>query len=254
MGVRKALPFDLLPKIQIGLNKSIVDVAKKLGSGNVIGLVGMVGIGKTTLAMEIYNHWLFSQDFEDYCILRDVQSNQTSLLREKILHKLGLGSESHSNNEEYRRTLNVALKHRRVLFIVDDISDANQFEALFPEIHMILEMGCLIVITSQWDDVLQHVMSTMPTTCKAVYKVQRLDEFDSRRLFNMHAFMSETPIEGFVELATTVADACRGLPLLLELMGRYLFDNETLEDKEIWSDTAKMVQVNNMWLEVRILS
>ena len=64
----------------------------------------------------------------------------------------------------------------------------------------------------------------MPATSKAVYEVQRLNEFDSRCLFNMHAFMSETPVEGFVEFATTVADACRGLPLLLELMGRHLFD------------------------------
>ena len=74
----------------------------------------------------------------------------------------------------------------------------------------------------------------MPATSKAVYEVQRLNEFDSRCLFNMHAFMSETPVEGFVEFAiTTFADTCRGLSLLLELMGRHLFDNETLEDKEI---------------------
>ena len=159
MEVRKALPFDWLPKIQIGLDKTIEDVEKKLGSANVIGLLGMVGIGKTTLAMELYDRWFPSQYFQEYCILRDVQSNQTSVLRKRILHKLGLGSELHSNNEEYRRTLYVALEIRRVLFIVDDISNPNQFEALFPEIHMILGKGSVFVITSQWDDVMLHVMS-----------------------------------------------------------------------------------------------
>ena len=251
MEVRKALPSDWLPKIQIGLDKTIKDVENKLGSANVIGLVGMVGIGKTTLAMELYNRWNKSRYG---LILRDVQSNQTSVLRTKILQKLGLKFKWHSNDEEYRRTLHIALKHRRMLFIVDDISDANQFEALFPEIHMILEMGCIFVITSRQHNVLQHVMSAMPVTSKVVYEVQRLDEFDSRCLFNMHAFMSKTPVEGFVEFATTIADACRGHPFLLETMGRHLFDNETLEDKEIWSETAKMVHVNNMCLEVRLLS
>ena len=254
MEVQKALPFDLLPEREIGLENSIKDVVRILESVNVISLVGMVGIGKTTLAMKIYNHFFLHQRFEDYCILRDVQSNQTSVLRKKVLHALRLGFESHSNDEEYRRTLNVALKHRRVLVIVDDISDANQFEALFPKIHFNLGLDCRIVITSRQHDVLQHVMSAMPATSKAVYEVQLLNKFDSRRLFNIHAFMSERPTEGFVELATTIADACRGLPLLLELMGRHLCDKKTLEDKEIWSEIAKMVQVNNMWLEVRLIT
>jgi hypothetical protein len=50
---------------------------------------------------------------------------------------------------------------------------------------------------SQQHDVLKHVMDALPAASKAVYEVQNLDKFDSRRLFNVHAFMSETPREGF---------------------------------------------------------
>ena len=252
--VKNTINFDILSTMPFGLEKSMKVVVKTLESVSVIGLVGMVGIGKTTLAMEIFNHFLSHHHFQDYCFLRDVQSSQTSVLQEKILHDLGLGSKLRCNDEEYRRTLNNALKHRKMLVIVDDISDANQFEALFPEIHMILGLDSRIVITSRQHDVLKHVMNAFSAASKAVYEVPLLDKFDSRRLFNIHAFMSKTPRDHFVELATTIADGCRGLPLLLELMGCHLFGKNTPEDKEIWLETAKVMQDNNMWLEVRLLS
>ena len=118
---------------------------------------------------------------------------------------------------------------------------------------MILGLNSRIVITSRQHDVLKHVMNVLLAASKAVYEVQLLDKFDSRRLFNIHAFMSETPREGFVELAAIIADGCCGHPLLLELMGRHLFDKKTPEDKEIWLETTKVMQDNNMWLEVRLV-
>jgi hypothetical protein len=251
--VQNALAPYFLPKLSFGLEKSRKEVVKILENVSVIGLVGMVGIGKTALAMEIYNHFYSHHHFEDYCFLRDVQSSQTSMLQEKILHDFGLGSELCCDDEEYRRILYDALKHKKMLVIVDGISDANQFEALFPEIHMILGLNSRIVITSQHLIVLKHVMDALPTASKAVYEVQLLDKFESRRIFNIHAFMSETPRKGFCKLAAIIADGCRGLPLVLELMGRHLFDKKTPEDKKIWLEIAKVMQDNNMWLEVRLV-
>ena len=253
MEVQHALPIGLFPKILIGLKKPMEDVLNTLESVSVVGLVGTVGIGKTTLAMELYNFLLSYGYFSHYCFLSDVQSNQTSMLKEKVLRDLGVGYMSHCSDEEYRDILNHVFNYQRVLIIVDDISDAKQFEALFPEIHMILGLKCRIVITSRQHDVLKHVMNALPATSKAVYEVQLLNKFDSQRLFNNCAFMSETPMEGFVELATTIADACHGHPLLLQLMGCHLFDKETPEEKVIWLELVKMVQNNNTWLEVRLL-
>ena len=251
--VQNALAPYFLPKMSIGLEKSMKDVVEMLESVNVIGLSGEGGVGKTTLAMQIYKHFYSHDHFEHYCFLRDVESSQTSVLQEKILRDFGLGSETCRNDQEYRRTLHDTLEHRKILVIVDDISDANQFEALFPEIHMILGLNSRVVITSRQHDVLEHVMNALPAASKAVYEVQLLDKFDSRRLFNIHAFMSETPREGFVELAAIIADGCCGQPLLLELMGRHLFDKKTPEDKEKWLETAKVMQGNNMSLEVSLV-
>ena len=177
------ISLDIQSKMPFGLKESMKDVVKILESVSVIGLFGMVGIGKMTFAMEIFNHFLSHYRFQDYCFLRDVLSSQTSVLQEKVLHDLGLGSKLRCNDEEYKRTLNNALKHQKMLVIVDDISDANQFEALFPEIHMILGLNSRIMITSRRCDVLKHVMYTLPVASKAVYQVQALHKFVSRSFF-----------------------------------------------------------------------
>ena len=242
--VQNALPLSLLPGRRIGLEKSMKDVVKTLESVSVIGLVGMGGIGKTTLAMEVYNHFLSCRRFERYCFLEDVRSSQISVLQNKVLRDLGGGFESHCNDQrDYTRRLHGALKDRRVLVIVDDISDANQFEALIPEIN---ELGseCRIVITSRGLDVVKDAMKIVPAASKAVHKVQMLDKSDSRRLFSFHAFMSETPSEGFAEMAETISDACDGFPLLLEVMGRSLFHKKEPEDKVIWRESLILLRGN----------
>jgi hypothetical protein len=242
--VRNALPLASLPGIQIGLEESMKDVVKILENVSVIGLVGMGGVGKTTLAMEVYNHFLSCRHFEHYCFLKDVRSNQTSILQNEVLRDLGVGFESCCNDEaEYTRKLRGALKDRRVLVIVDDISDANQFKALFPEINelMISGLECRIVITSRSRDVLMDALKTVPADSKALYEVQELNKSDSRRLFNIHAFMSETPSEGFVELADTISDACGGLPLSLTVMGHYGFYKNEPDDYEIWVESVKIL-------------
>ena len=242
--VRRALPPDLLPGRRIGLERSINDVVKTLQSVRVIALVGMGGIGKTTLAMEVYNHFVSCQGFERYCFLQDVRSSQTSELQHKALRDLGVGWESRCNDQaEYTRRLHGAMKGQRVLVVVDDINDANQLEALIPEIN---ELGseCRIMITSRRHDVLKDAMKALPKASKDVYEVETLNKCDSRRLFNVHAFMSETPSEGFVELAETISDACGGHPLSITVMGSYLFHKKEPHDKEIWLESVKALQEN----------
>ena len=240
--VRNAMPATLLPaKQQYGLEDSMWNVLKMLNSVSVLGLVGMGGIGKTTLALEVYNHFVSRRQFERHCFLRDVRSSEPSELQRKLLRDLGHHSEVQSISPEDYKLAFDALICQSVLVVVDDIDLSSQFAALIPDLEK-LGPGSRIVITSRQKDVLKHAMRA--ATCKNVYDVPVLSKSDSRLLFNHHAFLSETASEGFADLAVEVADACGGHALSLEIIGASLFDKREVGDREIWKEAVKALQGN----------
>jgi hypothetical protein len=240
--VRSGMPATLLPaKQQYGLEESMWNVLKMLDSVNVLGLVGMGGVGKTTLALETYNHAVSRRQFERHCFLKDVRSSEPSELQRKLLCDLGHHSEMQIINPEgYKRAFD-ALISQRVLVVVDDIDHGSQFAALIPDIRK-LGPGGQILITSRHKDVLKHAMGA--ATWENVYDVPFLSKSDSRLLFNHHAFLSELPSEGIADLAVEVADACGGHPLSLETIGASLFDKREPGDREIWMEAVKALQGN----------
>ncbi|KAG0563344.1 hypothetical protein KC19_8G023000 [Ceratodon purpureus] len=242
--VRSALPATLLAgKQRYGMEGRMKDVLNTLDRVNVLGVVGMGGIGKTTLAMEIYDHFVSHRQFERHCFLRDVRSRSSSepyQLQRDLMQALGLGGFDVTNTGEYRRIFEGSIPDR-VLLVVDDIDDKGQFEALIPDIRK-LGSGSRIVITSRYRDVVTQAMAGAERW--EVYEVPVLNEFESRCLFNRHAFLSETPSEGFADLAAKVADACGGHALSLETVGASLFDKKGCEDMEMWSEAVKALEEN----------
>ena len=244
MEVRSALPATLLAgKQRYGMEGRMKDVLNTLDRVNVLGVVGMGGIGKTTLAMEIYDHFVSHRQFERHCFLRDVRSrssSEPSQLRRDFMHAMGLGDCDVTNTGEYGRVFEGSIPGR-VLVVVDDIDEKCQFEALIPDIGK-LGSGSRIVITSRYRDVVTQAMAGAERW--EVYEVPVLNEYESRCLFNRHAFLSETPSEGFADLAAKVADACGGHALSLETVGASLFDKKGREDMEIWSEAVKDLKEN----------
>jgi hypothetical protein len=62
-----------------------------------------------------------------------------------------------------------------------------------------------------------------------VYSNKEMVESESTELFNCDAFKQVSPREEFVEISKTVVMYSGGLPLALEVLGRYLFEREVTE-------------------------
>ncbi|XP_035546463.1 disease resistance protein RUN1-like isoform X1 [Juglans regia] len=181
----------------------------------VVGIFGTGGIGKTTISNYIYNR--ISSQFEGSCFLKDVRETSKRKgglleLQNRLLSKI-LGTKSNIDDED--RGINV-IRHRlsskRVLLILDDVDELVQIEKLAGDRDW-FGSGSRILITTRD----QHLLEVFEVDSK--YKVKILDENEALRLFSLHAFKKDEPLEGYVELSKQVTKYAQGLPLALKVLG-----------------------------------
>ncbi|CAK9257205.1 unnamed protein product [Sphagnum jensenii] len=248
---------------QVGLeetSKELIEILNRMEKDvGILSLVGMGGIGKTTLAKEMYCCFQKNDMFEKKSFLTDVKEIAIMDLQKQLAHDLF--KEDVKGTEEFNKCFNRVMD-RKVLIVIDDIDHKRQFDQLIPNINKLCP-GSRVIITSRDSNVVNNIMKN--ENCKYwKHEMAMLSTTDSRHLFNWHAFHSADAIDGFQELAKNVADACCGLPLALEVIGCFLFDKRE-ECDSIWPETIKalierkdildklMISYNSLCLEERMM-
>jgi len=139
--VHKEMPTDLQPQThQFGLEEPLKEVLDKIHEMNsndvgILGLVGMGGIGKTTLATEIYNYFISLRSFHYHSFLKDVRSSGPLELQRQLVRDL-IQEEMTTSTKKYSYWFHT-FKNRRALIIVDDIDNIKQFLNLIPDIQQL---------------------------------------------------------------------------------------------------------------------
>ncbi|KAK2639777.1 hypothetical protein Ddye_027572 [Dipteronia dyeriana] len=209
----------------IGIHKRIEQVISLLCLSTmdvrIIGIWGMGGIGKTTLAEAVFNQ-ISSQFDGSYFIekvgerLENRESNRLQLeVLSKVLHEENLKLCTFSN------TIPPFIKERfnrvKVFIVIDDVNNFLQSETLVNSLIR-CGLGSRIIITSRDKQVLYNFKVL---DCE-IYEVEGLNFDEALMLFSNYAFNQNHPTEDFMDLSIQMICYAKGNPLTLKVLGSYL--------------------------------
>ncbi|XP_024990462.1 TMV resistance protein N-like, partial [Cynara cardunculus var. scolymus] len=227
-------------KYPVGLESRIEDLTSlvKIESNEVrfVGIYGMGGIGKTTIAKAFYNSAFHL--FEGSCFLANIrevseQPNGLVHLQEQLLSEILMGQKLKVANDHTGITfLKEKLCHKRVLIILDDLDQLSQLEKLAGQQDW-FGAGSRIIITTRDENFLSQAK------VDDKYVVKELNDDESMRLFSWHAFQKPEPLENYRVLSNGIVHYTRGLPLALEVLGASLLGRTT---REFWVGTLEKLR------------
>ncbi|XP_057502966.1 disease resistance protein RUN1-like isoform X2 [Actinidia eriantha] len=195
-------------------------------------ICGMGGIGKTTIAKDIYNSNY--ERFEGSSFLasiREISERPDGLicLQRQLLSDILKGKEEHINSvDEGIVKIKDYIGCKRVLVVLDDVNSRDLFDKTIGMRHW-FHPGSKIILTTRN----KHLLKAHEV-CR-IFEVEKLRDWDSLALFSWHAFKQDHPVEGYVEQSKEVARHCGGLPLALEILGSSLSDKHL----DIWESALQ---------------
>ncbi|XP_054816507.1 TMV resistance protein N-like isoform X2 [Prosopis cineraria] len=192
-----------------------------------VGLFGMPGIGKTTLAAVLFNK--ISYQFDASCFLHDVSGVeqrfgiihlQQQLLSETLLRKDVPVKDPYVG----RHIIMMRLSTRKILVVVDNVNSISQLDNLVGQPDW-FGSGSRIIITTRDE----HILLS-----RGVYvfnRIELLEHHDALQLFCVKAFNCDDPPSEFQDLANALLQHAKCLPLAIKVLGSRLF----MKQKSEWS-------------------
>ncbi|KAM3383412.1 hypothetical protein P3S68_008987 [Capsicum galapagoense] len=205
------------------------------GEPKVIPIVGMGGIGKTTLAKEVYNNESVLRHFDVHAWATVSQQHDRKELLLGLLHStIKMDDTVKMKSEaELADKLQKSLKKKRYLIVLDDIWSCEVWDGVRQCFPTEDNAGSRILLTTRNNEVACYA-----GTENLSMQMNFMDQDESWNLFKSAAFSNEALSSEFETIGKKIAEKCHGLPLTIVVVAGLL---KSKREIEYWQSVAEDV-------------
>nr|UBY07414.1 NBS-LRR disease resistance protein [Dasypyrum villosum] len=205
----------------------------------VLSIVGFGGLGKTTLANEVYRK--IQERFDCHALVSVSQKPDTKKIIKDLISQMSRNSEFTKDMESWDEQKSIGklrelLQHKRYLVIIDDIWSISAWKAIncaFPENNS----SSRIITTTR---ILEVARSCCPDPADQIYEMTPLSDLHSQRLFFNRTFGSEEGCpDMLIEVSNAILKNCGGLPLAIISISGLLANRPRV--KEEWEKVKRSI-------------
>nr|XP_023875884.1 putative disease resistance protein RGA1 [Quercus suber]XP_023875885.1 putative disease resistance protein RGA1 [Quercus suber]XP_023875886.1 putative disease resistance protein RGA1 [Quercus suber]XP_023875887.1 putative disease resistance protein RGA1 [Quercus suber]XP_023875888.1 putative disease resistance protein RGA1 [Quercus suber]XP_023875889.1 putative disease resistance protein RGA1 [Quercus suber]XP_023875890.1 putative disease resistance protein RGA1 [Quercus suber] len=209
---------------------------------SIIPIVGIGGLGKTTLAQLIYNDKIVKNNFELKLWICVSDNFDLKHIVKQILESLGNRKDEESL-EILQNNLRGKLNGKKYFIVLDDVWNEDRDKWLLLKNLLVGgARGSRILITTRSKNVAKI------TTTNSPYSLKVLSKEKAWNLFVKMAFVrGQEPTENFSKIGKKIVEKCYGLPLAIRTIGSllYLKTSETEWQSFLDDELSKLTQEEN---------
>ncbi|XP_050370969.1 putative disease resistance RPP13-like protein 1 [Argentina anserina] len=199
-------------------------------SGNktdVLPIVGMGGMGKTTLAQLVYNNDRVEKHFDHHSWVCVLEGFDITKITQSIFRSVSSEAWDMTDLDILQRKLKTSLAGKKFLIVLDDVWTVTDMEwDLFSQPFASGAIGSKIIVTTR----IEGVASTIGTL-QSQHLLQ-LSEESCWMVFSKYAFKNANP--SLEVIGKQIAQKCKGVPLAAKSLGSLLRCEPSIEKwKEI---------------------